>query len=87
MSISHREFLRLLPKAIPGKPYINTGDRIIIRENSKSIEITLARESSRTIASLTLPVTNIAMKINGYSEGEINQLLRYFDLAYQKGGG
>lgn len=87
MTISHREFLRLLPRAVNGKQYRTKGNQILIEEKSKSIEITLARETCRKLASLTLPVTHMAMKINGYSEAEIDQLLRHFDLAYQKGGG
>jgi len=87
MTITHKDFLRLLPKAINGLDYQISGDQIDIVDVDRSIKISLARESIRKIASLALPMTLVRIEFRDFSETESLKFMSRFNLAYQKGGG
>jgi len=87
MTITHKEFLRLLPKAINGLDYQLNGNQIDIVGDGRSIKISLAKESIRKIASLALPVTLVRIELHGFDETEKVKFMSRFDLSYQKGGG
>lgn len=90
MTISHREFHRLLPAAVPGYQ-INGAGTIAIRvqrpEHNQLLEIALGTERQRTLGALKLPVTDVRLRFSGFSETEFEAFLRRFDMAYQRGGG
>ncbi len=87
MTITHKDFLRLLPKAVNGLTCEISDGQIDIRDKEKLIRINLAKESVRKIASLTLPMTNVRIELIDFSPSEIERFMWRFDLAYQKGGG
>jgi hypothetical protein len=87
MTITHKDFLRLLPKAIAGLSYQKAGNQIEILDNGRSIKISLSNESIRKIASLCLPVTNVRIELNDFQTEDSIGFISRFDLAYQKGGG
>ena len=87
MTITHKEFLRLLPKAISGLSYQKNGNLIEIIDNKRLIKINLSDESIRQIASLSLPVTNVRIELNNFQTKDSSSFISRFDLAYQKGGG
>ena len=87
MTITHKEFLRLLPKAISGLSYEKKGNLIEIIDQNRLISINLSAESIRKIASLALPVTNVRIELNNFQTMESARFISRFDLAYQKGGG
>ncbi len=87
MTITHKDFLRLLPKAISGLSYLKKGNQIEINDEDRWVRINLSEESSRNIASLTLPLTNVRIELANFSQSELMKFMRRFDLAYQKGGG
>jgi len=69
------------------RDYVVTGERISIDDPAGTIEITLASEKTRTIASLTLPVTDIEIVFKGLLTAQVEAFMKSFDLSYQKGGG
>jgi len=87
MTITHKEFLRLLPKALRDRAYSQNGNEITISFENQSILINLSAQSIRKIASLELPVTTIRIELVGFEEDESVNFMSRFDLAYQKGGG
>ncbi len=87
MTITHKEFLRLLPKAISGLPYQVRGRQIDISHERASVRICLSEESVRKIASLALPLTLVRIELRGFEQSELQKFMNRFDLAYQKGGG
>lgn len=87
MSITHREFFRLLPRAIDGKPCRQSGNTLIIDGAPGSIRISLSSESVRRLGGLNLPVTRMRLELDGFSDAQAREFLRRFDRAYQKGGG
>jgi hypothetical protein len=87
MTITHREFLRLLPKALAGRTYKRSGNQIDVIDGNASVRINLSNETIRKIASLALPLTNVKIELNGFEEDDSLKFMARFDLAYQKGGG
>ena len=87
MTITHREFLRLLPKALSGLSHKKSGNVITAESENGSIEIILGEESLRKLGSLELPRTEVRIELNSHSEIAASRFIKRFDLAYQKGGG
>ena len=87
MSISHREFFRLLPRAAGGAPVSRRGDQAEIQTSAGLVRITLAPETIRKLALMEFPVTEVTIEFNGFSATGQAAFLSRFDLAYQKGGG
>ena len=87
MTITHKEFFRLLPAAVRKLNYQVMDNMIAIRDGTGTITIELEDESRRTIASLSLPVTKLSIKFNGFSDADSRIFLKHFALVYQKGGG
>ena len=87
MTITHKEFLRLLPKALAGLSYEKNGNLIEIIDQNRLIKINLSEESIRKIASLELPVTNVRIELNNFQTKDSDRFISRFSLAYQKGGG
>ena len=95
MTISHRDFFRILPKALGSYPYqqhenvitafLNEGQNDSKEESE--IVIILAEEQLRQIASLTLPITNVTFQIKNVAENTKNEFFKQFDRAYRRGGG
>lgn len=87
MSISHREFFRLLPRAAGGAPVSRRGDQAEINTGRGVVRIMLAPETIRKLATMEFPVTEVTIEFNGLRAAEQAAFLSRFDLAYQKGGG
>jgi hypothetical protein len=87
MSISHKDFFRILPKALEGSDYRIAGNRIIAGSGDRRLEITLSEETQRRIALLTLPVTHVRLDFIGYGANEAATAIARFDRGFQRGGG
>ncbi len=87
MTITHTEFLRLLPKALSGLSYEQTGNLIKVDSKDGPIEIILGEESIRKLGSLVLPRTQIEINLSSHTQVTVARFIKRFDLAYQKGGG
>ena len=85
MSISHRDFLRLLARAVDSNDMRVNGRDIVVDQGHRRLEITLSEESERKIALITLPVTWVRFTFSGYDDpkGEMARIERTF----QRGGG
>ena len=87
MSITHREFFRLLPRAVGNAPISRQNGRVIVDANEGRVAIFLAAETLRKLAMLELPVTEITLEFTGFTDAAREAFLARFDLAFQKGGG
>ena len=85
MAISHRDFLRLLRRAMEGKELVVNGGTITLDENDRTLEITLSPETERRIGSISLPVTTVRFNYTGYDEPAKH--LALLDRSFQRGGG
>jgi hypothetical protein len=87
MGLSHREFLRTLPRALEGRGYQRDGNTIVIDEPPRRLTIHLACEEKRQIALLQLPVTRVTFAFSGYTEAETDAFMQRFTRYFQRGGG
>ncbi len=87
MSITHKEFLRLLPLAVQGASVSRRDNRLTIKTTAGRVTITLAPETTRQLGLLEFPVTTVTMEFHDCNPSEQEAFLKRFDLAYQRGGG
>ncbi|MBI2978787.1 MAG: MoaD/ThiS family protein [Rhodospirillales bacterium] len=87
MAITHAEFFRLLPGALDALPFKRTGNRVVVEEKGRRLDIGLGPERTRQIAGLKVPATDVTLSFTGYDKTQIAAALRLFERAYQKGGG
>lgn len=87
MGITHSEFFRTLPAALPTLPYTVQGHDIIISNNARRLVISLSPEGRRRISALSLPTTQVHFTFSGYSPEDVEQFMARFDRAFQRGGG
>ena len=87
MGITHREFFRTLPAALPALSYTVQGSDVIITEDARRLVISLSPEGRRRIAALFLPTTQVHFSFSGYSQREIEEFMGRFDRVFHRGGG
>lgn len=87
MSITHKEFFRLLPRAVNGAPVARRGNQADIATGAGRVKFTLAPESVRKLGLMEFPMTPVTIEFNGFSPSDQAAFLARFDLAYQRGGG
>lgn len=87
MAVTHRDFLRLLPKAVGDSDIQVDGGRIRVGSGRRLLRIDLSEESVRQIANLKIPLTRVKLTFSGYGEDDIAAALEQFWRAFQKGGG
>lgn len=88
MGLSHREFFRLLPSAAEGRKWWSSGHQAIIEDDGRRVEITLLEESERRLGpTLSLPVTVVEIRFDGFDASEAKAFLERFKRHYQRAGG
>ena len=87
MGYTHKEFIRLLPRAVDGADMAVTGNRFEVADGERTLCIELGEERERRIASFRLPLTPLSLTFTGYDEAGIEAVLDRFWRTYQKGGG
>ncbi len=85
MAISHRDFFRILPRALGTEDYRVEGSTIRYENGGQRLEITLSAESERRIALVAIPVTRVRLAFFGYDEPQA--ALTRFERYFQRGGG
>lgn len=87
MGITHSEFFRTLPAALPALPYAVQGSEVTISDDTRRLVISLSPEGRRRIAALSLPTTQVHFTFSGYSPQDVDRFMARFDRAFQRGGG
>lgn len=87
MTITHKDFLRLLPYALEQRSFTYANQCVELMEQGRSVRISLGDEMTRKIGVLSLPLTLVELEFEGFEDSEVDKFIRRFDMAYQKGGG
>ena len=87
MGITHSDFFRTLPAALPDLPYTIQYTDVIVTDTTRRLVISLSPEGRRRIAALSLPTTQVHFTFSGYSSDDIDRFMARFDRAFQRGGG
>lgn len=88
MGITHKDFYAELPNLLNDIPYHQAENIVKFQFNCKNIEIILGPEGIRELSrSMRLPVTFVTLRFFDFSEEEISDFIKYFNLKFMKGGG
>lgn len=87
MAVTHADFFRTLPQALDARPFKKTGNRVVVEDAGKRLEISLGPERTRQIAGLKVPAADVTLAFSGYGKTEVATALRLFERSFQKGGG
>jgi len=87
MQCTHAEFLRELPFACGKRPYEIIGERVIVHEKEREIQIQIRDEPIRRLGSLDLPMEEISFKFIDYTEDEANRFMDEFKTHTLRMGG
>jgi sulfur carrier protein ThiS len=87
MAVTHADFFRTLPKALGTNGFKRSGDKVVLEDGEKRLEIALGPERERKIANLAVPATDVTLTFSGYTDAEASDALKLFDRMFQKGGG
>ena len=87
MTLSHADFLRLLPVAMGKWPYARSGLRFEAALGGRKIMIQLSEQRLIRIGALNLPSVVVTLESAGIADREWNDFLNRFDAAFQRGGG
>ncbi len=87
MTITHDDFMRILPRAIGSHEFAVNDQKIFFSNKFYSMQIHVSDEQQWGIGSLNLPRLLVEISLEHCSEAEANAAMRQFDRSYQKGGG
>ena len=87
MGIELDEFFRLLPRALESDDFEVSGGRIRMGNEMRRMVIVVTPGEPRRIALLRIPVTHVEIAFHGYTDAEVENAMRCFDLHFQRGGG
>ncbi len=87
MGIELGDFFRLLPRALESDDFEVAGDRIRMGDGRRRMEIVVTPGEPRRIALLRMPVTHVEIAFHGYTDAEVEDAMRRFDMHFQRGGG
>jgi len=87
MGITRDEFIRVLTRAYADDGIKIDGDRVVIADDARKMEITFEQLSPRRIALLSLPVARVTLSFEGFEDGEAEAAVGRFDRHFQRAGG
>ena len=87
MALTHRDFFRIIPRALGTDDYRKSGQKVMLENGERLLEISLGPERERRIAQLAVPVTDVTLTFRGYAKAERDAALKLFECMFQKGGG
>jgi len=85
---THAEFFRNLPSAIDNKPFEVVGNRVVVYDQDKQINITVNEQPIKELGSLSLPMEKIEFEFSGYSDNDADDFMEnYRQHNFRCGGG
>lgn len=87
MGITREEFLRVMARALDGRPHRFEGAAIRIEDGDRRLRILLHPQTERRIGLFAIPVSRVRLEFDGYDEREVAETVDWFDQRFQRGGG
>lgn len=87
MQCTHAEFLRELAFACGKRPYEIIGERVIVHDGDREIQIRIRDEPVRHLGSLDLPMEEIQFKFIDFTEDEASRFMEEFERHILRLGG
>lgn len=87
MSITHADFKRLAPSLLADYDYRIENSVVFAQRDSLKITFRLGKQRERCIGSLTLPVTDMEIILEGFEDENAQAFITRFETVYRRGGG
>ena len=87
MGISHRDFYRIFPAVIRGRPFERTSDGVLFEEPGRRLRVLLSAESQRRLGMLRIPITIVQLQFEGFPQADVDAFMLRFERHFQRGGG
>lgn len=84
---THAEFMRTLPNAVNNRPYEIIDNKVIVHDDSKTVNITIHDQPIKHLGSLELPMEEITFEFEGYTEGDVDSFMKNYMAHNLKCGG
>ena len=86
MTATHAEVLRSLPPELDAARGLE-GDRVRGRDGSREWELQLSPEGKHRVGTLSLPMTEVVIRLRGYTGEECARFLERLEQCCRRGGG
>lgn len=87
MQLDRDEFLRELAKAVDQPQQSITGNKVVVKDGERRVEITLLDEGNRQMGALQLPMERVEFEFIGYSQQEVDAFMERFTQRTMRTGG
>ena len=88
MGFTHDELLKGLPSAVHPYSITTESNRVyLVQCDDRTARIQLSAERVRTIASISLPITDVEILFENFTEQEYEAFMARFRKYLQRGGG
>lgn len=87
MQCTHAELLRELSFACAQRPHEIKGDQVVVQDGKGDVHIAIRDEPERHLGSLNLPMEELTLTFNDYSEKEADAFLQEFLRPMMRCGG
>lgn len=87
MGFTLDEFQRTLPAAVNYRRCTKTPSGFLVEIDNGSLELGVSEQKYRTIASMSLPYLDIEFSFKGLTDTAVDEIMRFFSLRFQRGGG
>lgn len=87
MGLTHKDFWRLLPRAMGEHRFERQGDHVYADIHEGTLHIHLGPTLERRIALLRLPYSVVSFRFEGVPTATQQAFKAHFDLHFQRGGG
>ncbi len=87
MGLSQRDFFRIFPAVIRGRPFERLSDGVLYEESGRRVLVRISAESERRLGVLRIPVTIVRLQFDGHTREEADKFMARFDRHFHRGGG
>ena len=86
-TISREDVLRLLPAAVGGLPFIDSGEEFVHRADGRGWRIRLTPLPERALGLIRWRPMRLDFSFEAYDPAEIDSFMARFELHFRRGGG
>lgn len=87
MGFTRDEFFRILPSALDHRSFEQSADVVIVAIGNGVLQLNVGEQCYRQIASISLPYLSVEFVFEELAEDQVDEIMRFFNLRYQRGGG
>lgn len=87
MGFTLAEFDRTLPSAVNHRPCKRTASGYLVEFESGSLQLYLSQQKLRKIGAISLPYIKVEFAFIDLTQTEVDEIMQFFNLRFQRGGG